>query len=75
MKVVIQMTKYREIATSCDVSRNFIARVCKRAAELNIQWPLELIVTVKDLKEMLFSQEAAVVSGKRLPDFEYFVSV
>lgn len=27
----------REIATSCSVSRNTVARVCKRAAELNIQ--------------------------------------
>ena len=31
----------REIATSCSVSRNTVARVCKRAAELNIQWPLD----------------------------------
>ena len=31
----------REIATSCSVSRNTVARVCKRAAELSIQWPLD----------------------------------
>ncbi len=57
----------REIATSCSVSRNTVARVCKRAAELNIQWPLDPSVTDKDLKEQLFPREEAVVSGKRLP--------
>ena len=61
----------REIATSCSVSRNTVARVCKRAAELNIQWPLDPSVTDKDLKEQLFPREEAVVSGKRLPDCEY----
>lgn len=34
----------REIATSCSVSRNTVARVCKRAAELNIQWPLDPLI-------------------------------
>ena len=38
----------REIATSCGVSRNTVARVCKRASELNIQWSLEPSVTDKD---------------------------
>ena len=39
----------REIVTSCGVSRNTGVRVCKRAAELNIQWPLDPSVTDKDL--------------------------
>ena len=84
MKEVNLMTKYREIlrlkslgssereiAKSCSVSRNTVARVCKRAAELNIQWLLDPSVTDKDLKEQLFPREEAVVSGKRLPDCEY----
>lgn len=61
----------REIATSCSASRNTVSRVCKRAAELNIQWPLDPSVTDKDLKEQLFPREEQNVSGKRLPDFEY----
>ena len=61
----------REIATSCGVSRNTAARVCKSAAELNVQWPLDSSVTDKGLKEQLFPLEEQIVSGKRLPDFEY----
>lgn len=61
----------REIATSCGVSRNTVSRVCKRAAELNIQWPLDPSVTDKDLQERLFPREATTAPGKRLPDFEY----
>ena len=53
----------REIATSCGVSRNTVARVCKRAAELNIHWPLESSITDKDLKEQLFPREAPSSQG------------
>ena len=48
------MTKYREIlrlkslgfserniAHSCGVSRNTVAKVVKRAAEIKLSWPLE----------------------------------
>lgn len=48
------MTKYREIirlkslefserniALSCSVSRNTVSRICKKAEELNLFWPLE----------------------------------
>ena len=42
------------IATSWSVSRNTVVLVCKRAAELHIQWPLDPSVTDKDLKEQLF---------------------
>jgi AraC-like DNA-binding protein len=61
----------REIATSCGVSRNNVARVCKRATELNIQWPLEPCVTDKDLQKQLFPKEETAGSGKRLLDCEY----
>lgn len=61
----------REIATSCGVSRNTVARVCKRAAELNIQRPLEPSVTDKELQEQLFPREENTGSVKRLPDCEY----
>lgn len=78
------MTKYREIlrlkslgiserenATSCGVSRNTVARVCKRAAELNIQWPLDPSITDKDLYEQFFPRVETAGSGKRLPNCEY----
>ena len=61
----------REIATSCSASRNTVSRVCKRAAELNIQWSLDPSVTDKELQERLFPREATTFPGKRLPDFEY----
>ena len=56
----------REIATSCGVSRNTVSRVCKRSAELNIQWPLDPSVTNKDLQERLFPREATTAPGKRM---------
>ena len=53
------MTKYREIlrlkslgfserniAHSCGVSRNTVARVVKQAAEMNLSWPLDHDMTV-----------------------------
>lgn len=61
----------REIAVSCSVSRNTVARVCKRATELNIQWPLESSVTDMDLQKLLFPKEEVVGSGKCLPNCEY----
>ena len=52
------MTKYREIlrlqslgfserniAQSCGVSRNTVAKVLKKAAEINISWPLDFDMT------------------------------
>ena len=53
------MTKYREIirlhslnfserniALSCSVSRNTVSKVLKKAAEMNISWPLDETMTV-----------------------------
>lgn len=61
------MTKYREIlrlkslgfserniAHSCGVSRNTVAKVVKRAAEMNLSWPLDHDMTDNTLEEMLF---------------------
>ena len=52
------MTKYREIlrlkslgfserniAQSCGVSRNTVAKVLKKAAEINLSWPLDFDMT------------------------------
>ena len=61
------MTKYREIlrlkslgfserniAHSCGVSRNTVARVVKQAAEMNLSWPLDHDMTDSALEEILF---------------------
>ena len=63
------MTKYREIlrlqslgfserniAQSCGVSRNTVAKVLKKAAEINISWPLDFDMT-----------DRCVLSTKRPP--------
>ena len=63
------MTKYREILRlkslgfserniehSCGVSRNTIAKVVKKAAEINLSWPLDYDMADSTLEEMLFPQ-------------------
>ena len=59
------MTKYREIlrlkslgfserniAQSCGVSRNTVAKVLKKAAEINLSWPLDFDMTDSALEKL-----------------------
>ena len=77
------MTKYREIlrlqslgfserniAQSCGVSRNTVARVLKKAAEINISWPLDFDMTDSALEELMFPRDKSA-TNKRMPDFNY----
>ena len=61
------MTKYREIlrlkslgfserniAQSCGVSRNTVAKVLKKAAEIKLSWPLDFDMTDSALEERCF---------------------
>ena len=77
------MTKYREIlrlqslgfserniAQSCGVSRNTVAKVLKKAAEINISWPLDFDMTDSALEELMFPKDKSV-TNKRMPDFDY----
>ena len=77
------MTKYREIlrlkslgfserniAHSCGVSRNTVARVVKRAAEMNLSWPLDHDMTDSALEGMLFPKVKSA-TNKRMPDYDY----
>jgi transposase len=77
------MTKYREIirlkslgfserniALSCNVSRNTVAKVLAKAAELNLSWPLDANQTDAILEETLFPKGKPVTS-KRMPDYGY----
>ncbi len=65
------MTKYREIlrlksmdlserkiSESCEVSRNTVAKVTARAAEMNISWPLGPDMTDGVLDELMFPKES-----------------
>ena len=77
------MTKYREIfrlkslgfserniAHSCGVSRNTVAKVVKKAAEINLSWPLDHDMTDSTLEEMLFPKTKSA-TNKRMPDYDY----
>ena len=79
------MTKYREIlrldalgfskrniALSCSVSRNTVARVLKAAAEKSVSWPLDDSQTDKALETILFPKDKSKEGTDRpLPDYEY----
>lgn len=77
------MTKYREIlrlknlgfseqniAQSCGVSRNTVARVLKKATEMNLSWPLDFSMTDSTLEELMFPKDKSA-TNKRMPDFDY----
>ena len=77
------MTKYREIlrlsslgfsnrniALSVPCSRNTVAKVLKRAQELDISWPLEDNQT-DGVLEALFHPKQSDRSPKRMPDYNY----
>ena len=77
------MTKYREIlrlkslgfserniAQSCGVSRNTVAKVLKKAAEINLSWPLDFDMTDSALEELMFPKDKSA-TNKRMPNFTY----
>lgn len=43
----------RNIAQSCGVSRNTVAKVLKKAAEINLSWPLDFDMTDSALEEFM----------------------
>ena len=77
------MTKYREILTlaglgfsnrnialSVPCSRNTVAKVLKRAQELNLCWPLQCNQT-DEVLEKLFYPQLNNRPQKRMPDYDY----
>lgn len=77
------MTKYREIlrlkslgfserniAASCGVSRNTVAKVTKRAEELQLKWPLDFDMTDSVLDNLMFPKDKSATK-KRMPDYDY----
>lgn len=77
------MTKYREIlrlkslgfserniAQSCGVSRNTVAKVLKKAAEINLSWSLDFDMTDSALEELMFPKDKSA-TNRRMPNFDY----
>ena len=77
------MTKYREIirlkslnfserniALSCSVSRNTVSKICKKAEELNLHWPLDESMTDDALENLMFSKDKSA-TNKRMLDYTY----
>lgn len=77
------MTKYREIlrlkslgfgerniVQSCGVSRNTVAKVLKKATEMNLSCPLDIDITDTVLEKLMFPKEKSA-TNKRMPDFDY----
>lgn len=60
----------RNIALSCSVSRNTVAKVLARAAELGITWPLDDNMTEATLNEALFPKNKSAMN-KRIPGYAY----
>ena len=57
----------RNIAQSCGVSRNTVAKVLKKAAEINISWPLDFDMTDSALEELMFPKDKSA-TNKRMAD-------
>lgn len=77
------MTKYREIirlkslnfserniALSCSVSRNTVSKICKKAEELNLSWPLNESMTDDTLEKLMFPKDKSA-TNKRMPNYTY----
>ena len=60
----------RNIAHSCGVSRNTVAKVTKKASEINLSWPLDFDMTDSALEELLFPKDKSATK-RRMPDFDY----
>ena len=71
------MTKYREIlrlkslgfserniAQSCGVSRNTVAKVLKKAAEIKLSWPLDFDMTDSALEELMFPKDKSATNKR-----------
>ena len=60
----------RNIALSCNISRNTVSKVLKKSDELNVTWKNSGAKTEAEVRNLLFPREETH-SGKRLPDYEY----
>lgn len=51
-------------------SRNTVAKVLKKAAEINLSWPLDFDMTDSALEELMFPKDKSA-TNKRMPNFDY----
>ena len=51
----------RNIAQSCGVSRNTVAKVLKKAAEIKLSWPLNFDMTDSALEELMFPKDNPIL--------------
>lgn len=61
----------RNIARSCNVSRNTVSKILKIAARKGISWPLNESMTEDVLKNILFEKDDKTATAKRMPNFAY----
>ena len=71
LRLLSNQLKTDEIVQACKVSKKTVIKVKKRAAELDISWPLEADMTDEKLEAILFPRPEKPVSTKRMPDFAY----
>lgn len=70
LRLISHGISQRSIASSCDCSRNTVAKVLERFKEKNIAWPLGPEMTNGELHKILFPKHAESTIRKR-PDYEY----
>ena len=56
--------------STCGVSRNTVAKVLKKAAEIKLSWPLDFDMTDSALEELMFPKDKSA-TNKRMPNFDY----
>ena len=69
LRLESQGISWRNIARSCECSRNTVAKVLARAEQLHISWPLAEGATDGDLDAQFFPHD--VSSTRKMPDHEY----
>ena len=52
------------------ISRNTVAKVLKKAAEIKLSWPLDFDMTDSALEELMFPKDKSA-TNKRMPNFDY----
>ena len=69
LRLCSQGISQRNIALSCECSRNTITKVIARAEELQIHWPLPEGTTDGELEEKFFPKPSTSI--RKIPDLQY----
>lgn len=71
LRIYSQGISQRSIATSCNCSRNTVARTIEKAKEHNLTAPLPKELTDEKLGELFYPKQSSTPSNRRMPDYEY----